>query len=882
MCQKCGKIDKCGCCSESPCSKCLDCFPVDYKVVRQEKKVDNCGNLADQIRQIISDKLINNKGCNITAKAVTEGTTITVLASTLTENAVLEYSNNGVIFGSDNTFEEQPCGRRPYYVRIVGKPQCVINVMGEVTEGCDTCEPDWRPTNLPTVCKEDNFEWITEYDGCSEFRETQTTTPCTYCKDVFTDVVPTQPRCQGGLVEILQLNNCGEPKWRRTTAPCGTCSPHWVIVSAVDPKCISGFVNVFESDGCGSTRWRATSETCSDCVPNWVTATPLYQECNSSNQVLIRQSNQCNSQTRMYNTLITCGDVVTPCSPTISLAGVPSQICVSDIVSIDSSAMSASGGNGQYRWALVKTSEFNGVENLNWGTVRVWQVTDYGASYRIYVSALGADLSSPSCYAYVSLTTIQCGGGGGNPCPQNFIIVSGSANENGATFTTSGYTGVNPALWRLKNSSSVIVQSGSTVLSGGVGTVTFSAIVAPGNYTLEIEASNCTSSVTSIPVQITSSGGVVETDDPSLIGLTTLAYSIDVVTHDGGYAANGTSNDFIIQVKSENAPQPLTGITWNGSAEVPMNESTWIPNDTRWPSGTYGMLFRINAVTDGVDAQQPGYRYKVYIKNPAVPGYVFVKSVLLPSSSTSSWTEIPISGGGSGECPQGPDLVSIVSANPSTVVYQYIQSGVTQHRYRVKSGSSIVYQSVVSPSGNTVTINLPTPLIDGSYTVEIEGVSCTSDVSSLPFNINTGGTEPVMQTSEDGVFIVTRAGLEYRMNHGINTIIHVLNNGNIRITQQNGSPVPRTKTANVGTANLIITKNEKTLRSDEIDALLGAEGLFIMKDKFTVITMMWQNPGDRNAVDRRQHTPWESWTKPESSDYFAGESEYVQLSIHDL
>src|SRR5690606_38451458 len=155
-------------------------------------------------------------------------------------------------------------------------------------------------------------------------------------------------------------------------------------------------------------------------------------------------------------------------------------------------------------------------------------------------------------------------------------------------------------------------------------------------------------------------------------------------------------------------------------------------------------------------------RYKVYIKNPAVPGYVFVKSVLLPSSSTSGWTEIPISGGGSGECPQGPDLVTIISANPSTVVYQYIQSGVTQHRHRIKQSSSVIFQSAVSPSGNTVTINLPTPLIDGNYTVEIEGVSCTSDVSALPFNITTGGTEPVMQTSQDCVFIVTRAGLEYR------------------------------------------------------------------------------------------------------------------------
>lgn len=893
MCQKCGKIQKCDCCYESPCSKCLDCFPVDYKVVRQEVKDDKCDTLAQHFSQIVGELANNKKGCYLTLKAEVEGTTVTVFASTANQGLTLEYSNNGVIFGNDNVFEEQPCGNRPYYVRIKEKPECVMNVVANITEGCNNCEPDWQPTNLPVECRPDNFEYILQYDGCETFEWINTGTPCIYCKSDFKDVIPTETRCYGGRVEILQLNNCGQPNWRRTNETCSGCSPQWQIVPSVDPKCISGFINNFESDGCGQTRWNPTTQNCSDCTPNWVTATPVYQEC-VGGTVRLRQVDGCGN-TRMYNTLLPCGDIVTPCSPAVSLAGVPSQICLGDgAISIDGSSLIAGGGGGNYRWALVKTSDFNGVENLSWSTAKVWQVSDYVTPFRIYVSPVGADLSSPSCYAHINLTTIQCGGGGGvTPCSTNPVLTAVTSTTTTATLTVSGFGGVTDIVWRLKNLSGVIVKSGFAPISSNTVVVTYSGAAVPaGNYTMEIEATSCQSAVTGLPVTISGGGGgggTIETEDASILGITKLGFSYDYPTHDSTIGVTGLNSSYTIRVEAVDTI-PLTGKTWNGTTdEAPFTQFTYLINDTRYPNLTYSNLFRLNAVTDGLDAMQPGKKYKIYVENPAVPNYAFIKEILIPNNSISGFQEIPISGGGgSGNCQQGPTLISIISATPNNVTYQFNGIGIAQIRNRIKQGSTVISNTVSSPTSSTVTINLSTPLSQGTYTLEIQGESCTSPVSTpQSFVISGGGgggtiIEPVIQTSADGVFVTTRGSEVYYMNHGINTIMKVLNTGRVKIEQQNGSPVPKTKTAINGTANLIILKNEKSMEADDVDKFIGPEGDYLAKDNFTVYVCYWGTVLTRESLQRRQHTPWQSFTRPESAPYFAGENEYCQVSRHDL
>lgn len=891
MCQKCGKIQKCDCCSQSPCSKCLDCFPVDYKVVRQEPNQDKCDSLAEKFSQIVGELSNNKKGCYLTVKADVEGTTVTVFASTANQGLTLEYSNNGVIFGDDNTFEEQPCGNRPYYVRIKEKPECVMNVVANITEGCNNCEPDWQPTNLPVECRPDNFEYILQYDGCETFEWMNTGTPCIYCKSDFQDVVPSEPRCFGGRIEILQLNNCGQVKWRRTNETCSGCSPQWQIVPSVDPKCISGFINNFESNGCGETRWVSTNQTCSDCTPNWVTATPVYQEC-IGGTVRLRQVDGCGN-TRMENTLLPCGDIVTPCSPAVSLTGVPSQICLGDgAISIDGSSLIAGGGGGNYRWALVKTSDFNGVENLSWSTAKVWQVSDYATPFRIYVSPVGANLSSPSCYALINLTTMQCGGGGGvTPCSTNPVLTGATSTNTGATLTISGFGGVTDIVWRLKNLSGVIVKSGFAPISSNTVVVTYSGSPVPaGNYTIEIEATSCQSAVTGLPVTISGGGGGgsdIETQDPSVIGLTNFGFSYDAPSHDGGIVLKGSVPNYQIQVKSVNAPTALSGGTWNGIIDdAPFNETTWLINDTRYPSSQWPNIFRVNAITNGVDGMQPGYRYKVHVKNPNVAGIVFVKEILIPTNSTGGYQEIPIGGGGN-TCSQGPTLITIVSSTANNLTYQFNGVGVTQIRNRVKSGATVVFNGVSNPASSTVTINFTSPLSPGTYTLEIEGESCTSPVSSQTFIISGGGspgTEPVIQTSADGVFITTRGTDVYYMNHGINTIMKVLNTGRVKVEQQNGSPIPKTKTATNGTANLVILKNEKAMEPADVDKFIGPEGDYITKDNFTVYTFYWGTALTNDKLNRRQHSPSDSWNTEngKSSPYFAGENEYCQISVHDL
>lgn len=880
MCNICGKVDRCGCCEDSPCSKCLDCFPLEYSVIKNPEKEDSCADILDKF------KGRPNRGrCDMSIRTVVDGTKVTVYAvSNTNSSAKIEYSNNGVAFGDSNVFSDQPCGTHTYYARQADNG-CMVNQRAIVTASCQECIPEWINFNpLDIKCEKDGYEYVRQYNTCNpEQRYLKTNRLCQPCSKTFVPYVPTFTFCQAGKIQQLEINDCKEVRAISTDMDCSECQEEWYIVPSVDPKCISGFRNIFEANVCGGVRWVVTQERCSDCVSDWRTDEPLYQEC-IGGTVRIRQTNDCDDE-RMYDTKIPCGGIVTPCSPSVSLSGVPSQICASDIISIDGSGLVAAGGSGSYRYALVKTSEFNGVENLTWTTSKVWSVTDYVTPFRIYVSSVGGSLQSTSCYAYINFNTIQCGGGGGQPvCAQNFVLTSVTSTATTANLTISGFGGVTSFLWRLKTTAGVVVKNGSSSISSSSVQVTYGgSSVAPGSYIMEIEASSCQSAVTSLPVTISGGGGGgVETEDPAIIGLTKFGFSFDAITNDSTIVAEGSSTNYQIQVKSLTAPIPLTGKTWNGTTdEAPFDESTWLINDTRNPSSTWPNMFRANAVVDGVDGMQKNSKYRVYIKHPLISGYVYIKDIDIPSSSTNGYLEIPITDGN--DCAQGPTLITIISATPNNVVYQFHGNGVSAIRNRIKSGSTIIANTVSNPTSSAVTINLPSPLVAGSYTLEIEGENCSSNISSLPFIISNGSAiEPVIQASADGVFVTTRGTDVYYMNHGINTILKVTNMGTIRVEQQNGSPIPKTKTATNGTANLIIQRNERSLKEELVSKFIGAEGIPLVEDNFTLFTLYWGTVLTNAALDQRRHTPWQSWQITHSSPYFAGQNEYCQISRHKL
>lgn len=86
-------------------------------------------------------------------------------------------------------------------------------------------------------------------------------------------------------------------------------------------------------------------------------------------------------------------------------------------------------------------------------------------------------------------------------------------------------------------------------------------------------------------------------------------------------------------------------------------------------------------------------------------------------------------------CKRGPTLSSITNQKTTGLTFLFDGQDVFSIRYRVKSGDNIIVTDTVSPQFASVDVVFPTEIASGAYVFEIEGNSCTSLVSSLPFTI---------------------------------------------------------------------------------------------------------------------------------------------------
>jgi hypothetical protein len=93
------------------------------------------------------------------------------------------------------------------------------------------------------------------------------------------------------------------------------------------------------------------------------------------------------------------------------------------------------------------------------------------------------------------------------------------------------------------------------------------------------------------------------------------------------------------------------------------------------------------------------------------------------------------------DCQDGPFLLGIVSFNALEITYQFHGVRVNQIRRRIKLNGVIVDEKIDIPGSPTVNSTFNSALDNGDYELEIEGASCSSEPSVMPFSITESGAE---------------------------------------------------------------------------------------------------------------------------------------------
>lgn len=123
-----------------------------------------------------------------------------------------------------------------------------------------------------------------------------------------------------------------------------------------------------------------------------------------------------------------------------------------------------------------------------------------------------------------------------------------------------------------------------------------------------------------------------------------------------------------------------------------------------------------------------------------------------------------------GNCERGPVLGNITNIATSGLTFQFDGNGVNTIKWEVKSGNSVV-ASGTTPQLTSAVVNISygTTLTAGQYTLEIQGGSCVSSVSSRAFTVTPPNcaTTPIVGTISN----ISQTGLTFAYNgSGINSL----------------------------------------------------------------------------------------------------------------
>lgn len=255
-----------------------------------------------------------------------------------------------------------------------------------------------------------------------------------------------------------------------------------------------------------------------------------------------------------------------------------------------------------------------------------------------------------------------------------------------------GFTGISipNVKWRIKLNGAE-QRSGVTGALSGATTVdiSFSSLNA-GNYILEVEGGDCTSSVSSRAFTIT---------EPVVV----------VSPCNGGPAISGISN---ITPTSLNVSFIGTGI----------------------PNLSWKIKLGINELASGKTANLNS-NMAVLSFNNLVNGTYTLEIQGGDCTSGVSTQDFTVNA----NCERGPILQQVGSPTAQNLNFLFDGSGIYGIKWRIMQGNTMVRENSVSPQSNRPGISYET-LANGAYTLAIEGGTCNSAVSTLDFRI---GNDPL-------------------------------------------------------------------------------------------------------------------------------------------
>ncbi|MCE7038749.1 T9SS type A sorting domain-containing protein [Dyadobacter sp. CY312] len=266
----------------------------------------------------------------------------------------------------------------------------------------------------------------------------------------------------------------------------------------------------------------------------------------------------------------------------------------------------------------------------------------------------------------------------------------GNTTQTSLQYTYSG-NGVTSVKWKIRlASNNNEVASGTS--NSTSNTITFNSL-AFGDYKLEIEGNNCKSDINSRNFKI----------EPPV-----------VVVPD---CQNGPSISSITNITPSTAAINFAGTN--------LSDFSW-----RILSGSnvvgYGKTGKLNTKTANVEFNYlPAANYTFELtaqdcKTTTKPTQTFA----VPSVADSRTN-----------CDRGPSLESIQASSETGLTFKFDGNGVYGIDWKIMQGGTVIRQNRVKPQSNTPYFEYPS-LQNGTYTLQIQGGTCTSDVTARTFTVN--------------------------------------------------------------------------------------------------------------------------------------------------
>jgi hypothetical protein len=245
--------------------------------------------------------------------------------------------------------------------------------------------------------------------------------------------------------------------------------------------------------------------------------------------------------------------------------------------------------------------------------------------------------------------------------------------------------------WRIKASTSE-VRSGITPQLNGATTasLTFTSLT-PGDYILEIEGADCTSSISLLPFTV---------NEPVVVKPNCI---------DGPVISDITNI----------TPRTMT-VNFTGSN---LRNFSW-----KIKSGTDVMAYGNTGTLTGNSANL----VHNYLSNSTYTLELQPEDCIAPDVTrdyvVSATDERPA-------CDRGPSLQAILGSSETSISFRFDGEGIYGIDWKIMQGSTIFAQNMVAPQNNSPVISFPT-LPDGVYKFQIEGGNCKSGITTLDFGVN--------------------------------------------------------------------------------------------------------------------------------------------------